>query len=59
LEINCQITVLCDTVKIGPKKLTKIKEVAMRDYFSFQLFMRMSAALFVLASIYSMTTGNT
>lgn len=31
----------------------------MRDYFSFQLFMRMSAALFIGAAIYFMVFGNT
>ncbi|WP_139043918.1 hypothetical protein [Allomesorhizobium alhagi] len=56
---NHRITFLCGMVKFWPEKLTKTKEVAMKDYFSFQLFMRMSTALFVLASIYSMATGNT
>jgi hypothetical protein len=56
---NHRITFLCDMVKFWPEKLTKTKEAAMKDYFSFQLFMRMSTALFVLASIYSMATGNT
>jgi hypothetical protein len=31
----------------------------MRDYFSFQLFMRMSTALFIGVAIYSMVVGNT
>lgn len=31
----------------------------MKDYFSFQLFMRMSTALFIGSAIYAMVFGNT
>jgi hypothetical protein len=31
----------------------------MKDYFSFQLFMRMSTVLFIGTAIYAMVFGNT
>lgn len=40
------------------KKFTKTKEVAMRDYFSFQLFMRMSTVLFIGIAAYGLFFGN-
>jgi hypothetical protein len=56
---NHRITFLCDMVKSWPEKLTKTKEAAMKDYFSFQLFMRMSTALFIGVATYSMIFGHT
>jgi hypothetical protein len=56
---NHRITFLCDMVKFWPEKLTKTKEAAMKDYFSFQLFMRMSIALFIGVATYSMIFGHT